>query len=144
MAIHESWKQIYVNHIPISINPIQSDTEPDRIWSDPTIRRNLIEIRVAESDPILRVGFFCWISLDCPTKSEKIQSNPTLRISLDSTTRIPIKSYKILSDSDRFRWVPYWIRSDPLSDSWTWVHKLIFHEWRRVTFIYLNLCQFYY
>jgi methionine-rich copper-binding protein CopC len=67
------------------INPIPSDTGLDRIWSDPTIRRNLIGIRVAESDPILRVGYFCWIS----------------------------------SDADGFRWVPYWIRSDPWSDSWT-------------------------
>ena len=103
----------------------QSDTGPDRIWSDPTIRRNPIGIRVAKSDEILRLGFFCWISLDFVGQSDEIQSNPTLRISSDSTTRIPIKSYKILSDFVGLRWVPMGSVLDPLSDSWTWVEQKI-------------------
>ncbi len=56
---------------------------------------------------------------------DRIWSDPTLRISSDSTTQIPIKSYKILSDFVGFRWIPYWIRSDPLSDPWTWIMETL-------------------
>jgi hypothetical protein len=36
----------------------ESDVGTDRIWSDPTIRRNPIGIRVTESDRIRRTHFF--------------------------------------------------------------------------------------
>jgi len=46
-----------------------SDTGPDGIWLDSIIRRNTTGIRVAESDPILRVRFFL---LDFVGQSDEI------------------------------------------------------------------------
>ncbi len=63
-----------------------------------------------------------------PIGSGQIQ--PSDEIRSESGLRNPMKSLVsdffvgfrwISSDYDGFRWVPYWIRSDPLSDSWTWV-----------------------
>ncbi len=114
------------------INPISSDTGPDRIWSDPTIRRNLIGIRVAESDSILRVGFFRWISSDFIGFH-----NPNSDLILQDTIgfrRIPMGSDGfrwVPMGSDGFRWVPMvpmgsdgfrWFRWVPMgSDGFRWV-----------------------
>jgi len=52
-----SYQPIVRTQIPLEKTHVdESDTGPDRIWSDPTIRRNPIENRVAEqlTDPTVK------------------------------------------------------------------------------------------
>jgi len=96
----------------------ESDTGPDWIWSDPTIRRNPIQFLGSD----FFVGF-----------RRTVRRNPILKVSSDSTIRIPIKSYKILSDFVGFRWFPMGSVLDPIGSVVRlmdlWYAYLLFHQY---------------
>ena len=115
----------------------QSDIESDRILPDPTIRRNPIGFRVSESltDPMN--GFF--VGFRRTVRRNPIKSDPKdpVVIPKHGIQSNPTRCYRILWDSYGFRWVPYWIRSDSVSDSSTWdksncyLHQCILIKWCR-------------